>query len=68
MKWNASYYRNSLQSRYAGSAIKSLYGQAAEVLLHMGEGADNDALLANIEVIFGDILLTESLLESSNCY
>lgn len=43
---------------------RSLRGQAADVLLHLGEGVAIRDLLAKLDVVFGDVLSTESVLEN----
>jgi len=43
---------------------RSLRGQAAEVLLHLGEDVDVKAVLAKLELVFGDVLPAEAALEA----
>ena len=43
---------------------RSLRGQAAEVLLHLGEKATVEQLLSKLELVFGDVLTSEAILEA----
>ena len=43
---------------------RSLRGQAAEVLLHLGKNASVEVVLAKLEVVFGDVLPAEAVLEA----
>jgi hypothetical protein len=43
---------------------RSLRGQAAEVLLHLGEDVKVEAVLTKLELVFGDVLPAEAVLEA----
>ena len=55
--------REESQQTVSQAVRRSLRGTAAEMLIHMGEGASTERLLEKMEAVFGDVKTEEQLLE-----